>query len=1789
MSDPISIAITVIKVVKTAVTVYKAWAATHAIAAFAIKAAAILAAGSVATALTKKKPKISGQQLDFKADPEAGQPILFGRSRVGGNLIFQYPSGPNNKHLNMFSVLSGCGPIEGIEQFKIADEVVTWNNSTGAVTNNPKFKNKFWIKTALGVLGAAALTQPSVPAASGPLTEWTSAHKLSGYAAAWLDAEYDTNVWTASLAPEFIALGVKCYDPRDDDTYPGGSGNQRIDDQSTWQYTENAPIAGLTYLLGWKENGKLTGGCGIPPSGIDIASFVESANVSDANNWKLGGQITMLDSRWQTLKDILQAGGAEPVASSAVISCVTNTPRTSLDTIELKDLAAGCAIPGTQTRRDRKNTIIPRYRSETHNWEVVSAGPVSASSYVTIDGKERRLELDFPLVQQAKQAGELGAYHMVNSREFGPLPLVLKPSWMGYKAGDALDVNIPELGLNNQQVLVKSRQLDPDTGAVTLVVYSETAGKHAYALGQTAQPPQTAGLTNPNFAIVPAPLEGQWTSAAGDDFLGLPTVVITGSTSDNAFCTDIVIEYRSSSDKPWVTWGTATPDKTRIDVTGIQGLQGYEIAVSYRTIYHSTGARLTLPPVTTGPLISNDTDNVGGRPSDEVLDDIANAAQDAIDAYELTEQEILDRTAADEAEALARSNAILVESVARADAIAASAAVLQDQIDTIADQVSEITSTPYDNAVTYSLGDTVTYLGKLYQAKGTTTGNLPTNTTYWTYIGDYSSIGDQVAANTVAISGLQSDVATINGSLTAEITSRQTLATQLRGSYTGTDINSVSFTQGLIYSEKQARSTETGSLATSINGLNARLTTAEGSITTQATALTSLTTRVSTAEGTILSQATSITNLQSSINLSANSGSKLPSTFVGGLNNWTNVKTGDPATIANPTIGSLATGDADFGNCYSASWTASGTVLLTKGVVPIVAGRVYEIKVRFKPNAADNNVTYGIIVAELGATYSSTADSILAGTTINTNNSVVTLTAKISTVAGTGISTFNSLSKQFRYGLRLGTTETTNTVKIGSIECNDVTDANNNAIAIQSIDTRVTATEDEITSISGTLTALTATVGTKASTTALNALTAVVTSQGDAIDAQSSSITNLQSSLNLTANTAAILPSTFVGGFGTWTSSRVGSPSSVPDLASVTLANDAVFGPSASITNWNAAGANLGPKGVVQVIAGRIYEVRTRYRLVSSDGSVAFNHLLQCMDKDYTQGALANVTGTSMTASGTTALELVSRFSTAVLSGVFQIPAGTIQIRPMFRLNSAETSMTLAVAQHSIVDITDAYNLSTATQSLDTRLTSAEGSIATSSAAITNLQSVVASSGGDNLIYNPSFEVGVNPNADGWASGATAGVTLTPSLIASGFEDGGRAQQLSFTGMGSGKVVDLVPLAQNYPKITAGENYTQSAYFQATAGLIVQLYTQWLDSGGVALSQITTQMNATSGWQRIQVSGLAPASSVRSRLYYRVISPTIASGVIRWDKAQFEQGLTATVFRDNGLATSSALSSLTTRVTAAENEIDVVSTSLTSLTATVGTKASATAVNALDVRVTATENTNTSQASSISSLSATVGGHTGSITSLQSVTATQTGQITSLQLKAGLLLDANNKVIGWQANNGATSGDFIIRADKFYVAASTGSGVSIFTVDTVNNLVIATNLRVDTLQIKQGAVTTNNSNIYTNRQVNSTSSPIINQCSLTTIGGSVEITGAIWCDALHGSTFYLDIYRNGTLIHTIPKMQLTTYSPKFPVFYMDVAAPSGTNAYSWRARLQSGSDPVIGVDYTYMNLNEFRR
>lgn len=456
----------------------------------AVASATAVAANTTAAAL-QKPPPAQGSVSQVMIGNNLPVPLLLGRTYSGGLQVFDDSGGPDNRYRFQIQVVSGAGPIQEIEWFCI-DYV-----PTSMVGEKPAgwYQEFMTVEFRYGTRPDTAFTSGGVAGISG----FGAEHRRSGWACYRVAYKFDKDAKRYSGGLPWVGLiakGVKVYDPRKDSTYPGGSGGHRWDDEATWEWDANTALNALMYARGRFVNGVKLAGMGASREAIDLPMVVEWANLCDANGWAVGGTVYEGPgtSKWDNLKRISQAGGAMPVFSNGVLTWKLSAPRPSLFTITADDLAGPAKVRSTRSWRDRKNSIVPRFRSEAHRWEYVQAQAITGSTYLAEDGELKTEEVQFDLVQNVNQAAQLAAYEMVNGRELGPIVLPLKPRLLRFRVGEAGTVHLPELGLVNQLAVIVGKQVDLGQGIVTLTLMSETAAKHAYALGQVGTPPPSPVL-----------------------------------------------------------------------------------------------------------------------------------------------------------------------------------------------------------------------------------------------------------------------------------------------------------------------------------------------------------------------------------------------------------------------------------------------------------------------------------------------------------------------------------------------------------------------------------------------------------------------------------------------------------------------------------------------------------------------------------------------------------------------------------------------------------------------------------------------------------------------------------------------------------------------------------------------------------------------------------------------------------------------------------------------------------------------------------------------------------------------------------------------------------------------------------------------------------------------------------------------------------------------------------------------------------------------------------------------
>jgi hypothetical protein len=820
MADPITAAISaVVTYVGSATAAAAAGTATLAQTAtvIAVNAAASLAL-TTATALLAPKVAEVGNPTDWTANPDGPIPFAAGRVGVAGSIVDRVIFGPDNMYQGFVTVLSGAGPITGFSSFTGDDQSVTFDGSGKAVSS--QWSGEMWMKTSVGAQPAATLTSPTglknnaAMPGLGPLSGKAAYLMILG------ENSKRTAYPTGEPKPLWVIEGLKLWDPRLDDTFPGGEGDCRLNDPDTWVYDDNPILWALKWALGLWEGptGKgapqvdyQVGGIGAKVEGIDVAAFVAAANVADANGWTCAAYPTTDDDKAQVLDGFLQAGGAIYSQSAGRISCIQRAaPRTSIVTISATDTAGPVEFDTAASRINRVNTLRPRYWSAGNRWQMTAIDEVTAETYQTEDGGKRTRGVDFPFVPDAVQCGQLAALQIAHTREGITGTIPLKPHLQRIRPGDAFTITEAGFVLDGLKCLCLNTDYDPATGVHRVTFVSDTDTKYPFALGQSPTAPASPTLTPVDPTFVEPPGSGDWEVVVRPG--GIPGFDLEGLVN-NATAARVLVDIGYSADGPWSPMYDGPPTTERVELI-VQPESTFWVAVSYFNAAGNQSARMVYGPFQSGALIANDTVNLGGRPVSELFPpgiDLGQIAGDQEAQAEILIREIAERwnrVTTEKRAAITREERIEAELIFTRETLEladANAFALIEDVSTA--------SITRDQAQTETRNLQVSALGDSIAAVDMTVGTLAT------------ALSAETSQRTAAISSVEGNLASVTSSV-------NTLATNLAA-------------------ETDTRNTQYSATQSTLAAYDSRITTAANQGTANATAISGLGVQVGNVEGSV--------------------------------------------------------------------------------------------------------------------------------------------------------------------------------------------------------------------------------------------------------------------------------------------------------------------------------------------------------------------------------------------------------------------------------------------------------------------------------------------------------------------------------------------------------------------------------------------------------------------------------------------------------------------------------------------------------------------------------------------------------------------------------------------------------------------------------------------------------------------------------------------------------------------------------------------------------------------------
>jgi hypothetical protein len=460
-------------------------AAAGIISSLVVAVGATLALSGIAGFLAPGVPKSQLSRLNVSLDPTTPRKAVFGTTAMNLDLRYHEGSGTNQEYID-YIICVAAHKVKAISEIWF-EEKQAWASGSGVTSTYSGY-----LTVATRLEGNSGNTI-SINGGS----KWGSTCRLTGCAYVHIRIKRTGNS-SKTESPlvnglpsrvTIIGEGGYLYDPRLDSTVSGGSGAHRSDDQATWgSYTDpddcdNPALQLLWWLLGWKINDRLSIGCGVPPSRIDLESFITAANICDEyvtlatggtqRRYRTSGTASDADDRMSVINTFLACMNGTLRDSNGKLSLDVTKNDLADYVLDFDENDVLGEFEWNQTRglTDSYNKARGRYvdPSTSSLYQLVDYPEVGFDSP---DGIERVMTLDLGYVEDGRRAQRIAKQVLQRNQYRGLFSATFTAKAQGCVVGDVVRLTFTALGWNEKLFRVVSQEIRFD-GQVPMSLVEE--------------------------------------------------------------------------------------------------------------------------------------------------------------------------------------------------------------------------------------------------------------------------------------------------------------------------------------------------------------------------------------------------------------------------------------------------------------------------------------------------------------------------------------------------------------------------------------------------------------------------------------------------------------------------------------------------------------------------------------------------------------------------------------------------------------------------------------------------------------------------------------------------------------------------------------------------------------------------------------------------------------------------------------------------------------------------------------------------------------------------------------------------------------------------------------------------------------------------------------------------------------------------------------------------------------------------------------------------------------------
>ena len=530
--------------------------------------ATFTALAAVSQALAPKPrlgSQLSGQSV-MTREAAQSRKLVYGKTRVGGNVVYLESSGTDNKYIYLVMTVASH-QIESYEEVYFNDEKIWENGSYVDIPSDDDDSLDWGSFASISFYDGTQTTADSGLVSAS--NKWTADHKLLGVAYMVVRLTYDQEQFAQGLPNvSTVIKGKPVYNPSTDIT----------------EWTDNTALCVYDYL-------RDSQGLGASVSEILTSSVTDAASVCDESvtladastqaRYTLNGVVDTANTIQDNLEQMLTSmigrityvgGKFELYAGEYVAPNVTINE--SMITGEIN-------VQTKQSRRSMYNGVKGVFLSAEDNYILADYPAQISSTFEADDGDPRYLDMTLPFTTHHARAQRIAKLALLASRQQEAINFTCNLNALKFKVGEIIYVTNERLGYNQKEFEVIDYRMSfaPNGGMGVSVQAIETAANIWDWTTSDEEVFLGAGevdLYDGSASAAPTNL-----SVVGDSFVtadGAFNIAfdVSWDSVDDAFNDHYVVEWKLSGASTYYQLETKTSPAT---IVNLQSGQTYNIRV----------------------------------------------------------------------------------------------------------------------------------------------------------------------------------------------------------------------------------------------------------------------------------------------------------------------------------------------------------------------------------------------------------------------------------------------------------------------------------------------------------------------------------------------------------------------------------------------------------------------------------------------------------------------------------------------------------------------------------------------------------------------------------------------------------------------------------------------------------------------------------------------------------------------------------------------------------------------------------------------------------------------------------------------------------------------------------------------------------------------------------------------------------------------------------------------------------------------------------------------------------